>query len=42
MLDGVFGVVDGGRWACEDYTEVGIQNDYYEGYTCSVEVTNLY
>lgn len=40
-LNNVFGVVDGGRMPCADYTDVDMQNAYYEGYTTNVEVTNL-
>lgn len=42
LLAGVFGVVDGGPWACADYNDVDTQNEYYEGYTCTVEVSNIF
>lgn len=42
LLKGVFAVVDGGRMPCADYEDPDMQNAYYEGYTCSVEVTNLF
>lgn len=42
LLKGVFAVVDGGRMPCADYNDPDLQNAYYEGYTCSVEVTNLF
>lgn len=42
LLRGVFAVVDGGRMPCADYTDPNIQNAYYEGYTCCVEITNLF
>lgn len=35
-------VLDGGRFPCSDYINCDIQNSYYEGYTTSVEVTNLF
>lgn len=42
VLDGIFAVVDGGRIPCAEYTDKDLQNAYYEGYTQSVEVTNLF
>ena len=42
LLKGVFAVTDGGRMPCADYTEPNLQNAYYEGFTQSVEVTNLF
>jgi len=41
LLEGVFGITDGGRMPCADYTEPNLQNAYLEGFTQSVEVTNL-
>lgn len=34
-------MVDGARIRCEDYKDIDIQNEYYEGYNFRVEVTNL-
>lgn len=42
LLDGVFAITDGCRIPCADYITPDIQNAYYEGYTQSVEVTNLF
>lgn len=41
LLKGVFAVVDGGQFPCPDNVNDEIQNAYYEGYTCSAEVTDL-
>lgn len=41
LLRGVFGVIDGGRFPCADYVDNDVQNAFYEGYTCTVNVTNL-
>lgn len=41
-LKGIFGVVDGGRMLCADFIDSNIQNAYYTGYTCEVELTNLF
>ena len=40
-LKGIFAVMDGARIPCADYIDADIQNGYYEGFTCSVQVTNL-
>lgn len=37
----IFAVMDGGRLTCVDFTDVDVQNRYYEGYTGNEEVTNL-
>lgn len=42
LLEGLFGVMDGGRMPCADYIDVDTQNAYYEGYSQNVEVTNLF
>lgn len=42
LLPDVFGVVDGGRMLCADYSDADLQNAYYEGYTGNVEVTNIF
>lgn len=42
LLQKIFGVLDGGRLPCADYTDSDVQNAFYEGYTTSVEVTNLF
>lgn len=41
ILSNIFGVLEGGRLPCADYVNADVQNAYYEGYTTSVEVTNL-
>lgn len=41
LLNGVFGVVDGGRLLCADYEDIDIKNDFYEDYTSRVEITNV-
>lgn len=40
-LDGVLGVVDGGRLPCGDYEDPDVQSEYFEGYIASVDVTNI-
>lgn len=40
-MRGVFAVVDCGCLFCAAYKNPDLQNDYYKGYTCSVEITNL-
>ena len=42
LLQGVFGVMDGGRIMCSYYKDEAPQNGYYEGFTQNVEVTNLF
>ena len=42
LLSNIFAVVDGGRLPYADYVDTDIQNAYYEGYTMSVQVTNLF
>ena len=42
LLKGIFAVTDGGRMPCADYTDVDIQNAYFDGITQGVEVTNLF
>lgn len=42
LLPDVFGVMDGGRFPCADYSNKDVQNAYYEGYTGNVEVTNIF
>lgn len=42
ILRGVFVVVGGGRIPCAYYINLELQNAYSEGYTGSVEVTNLF
>eukprot|EP00172_Hildenbrandia_rubra_P003983 Plantae.Rhodophyta-Hildenbrandia_rubra.ctg7260.p1 GENE.Plantae.Rhodophyta-Hildenbrandia_rubra.ctg7260~~Plantae.Rhodophyta-Hildenbrandia_rubra.ctg7260.p1 ORF type:complete len:412 (+),score=29.57 Plantae.Rhodophyta-Hildenbrandia_rubra.ctg7260:277-1512(+) len=42
VLKGVLAVTGGGRMPCADYTDTGLQSAYYEGYTTSAEVTNLF
>lgn len=37
----VFAVVDGERLPCEAHKDPDLQNAYYEGYTSTVEITNL-
>lgn len=39
-LKWIFGVTDGGRFKCADYTDVNTQNEFVEGYTQQVEATN--
>lgn len=41
LFKGFFAVVDGGQFPCADYVNDDVQNAYYEGHTCSVEITNL-
>ena len=42
LLKGVFGVTDGGRMPCAVFSDPNMQNAYFEGFTQSVEVTNLF
>ena len=42
LLQGVFGITDGGRMPCADYTDLDLQNAHFEGFTQNVEVTNLF
>lgn len=42
FLKGVFAVTNGGRMLCADYTNIDIQNAYFEGFTRNMEVTNLF
>ena len=42
VLKGIFGIMDGARMPCADYTNKNIQNACYEGCACSEEVTNLF
>ena len=42
LLQGVFDITDGGRMLCAYYTDIYLQNDYFEGFTHNVEVTNLF
>ena len=42
LLEGVFAVTDGARMPCADYTNVDLQNAYFEGYTQEVQLTNLF
>ena len=42
LMAGIFAVVDGARTPCADFTDADLQNAYWEGYTQSVEVTNLF
>jgi len=42
LLKGVFGITDGGRMPCAEYTGVDLQNAYYEGYTQSAGGKNLF
>ena len=41
LLRGFFAVTDGARMPCAEFTDPGMQNAYYEGYTQSVEVTKF-
>lgn len=34
--------MDGGRIPCADFTDLLMQNAYYDGYTGNLEVTNLF
>ena len=40
LLSGIFAVMDGGRVLCSCNGDLNIQNDYWEGFTQSYEVTN--
>ena len=42
LLQGLFAITDIGRMPCADYTDVDLQNAYFEGFTQNVEVTNLF
>ena len=42
LLTVVFAITDGARRPCAEYTDVDLQNAYFEGYTQCVEVTNLF
>lgn len=42
LFDGLFGVVDGRRWVCADFTDVDTQNTYYQGFTSKDKETNLF
>jgi len=40
-LKGIFGITDGGGTPCADYTDLNLQNAYFEGFSQGVEMTNL-
>ncbi|KAI0565152.1 DDE superfamily endonuclease [Gracilaria domingensis] len=40
-LPGVFALIEGGTLSCAEYVDPNIQNAYYDGYTCRVDITNL-
>ena len=42
LLNGVFAVMDGGRMLCSRNGDPNIQNAYWEGFSQSREVTNLF
>lgn len=42
LLKAMFGVTDGRRMPCATFTEVNLQNNYFETFTKGVEVTNLF
>jgi len=42
LLQGTFGISDGGRMPCAIYTNPDLQNAYFEGFTQAVEVSNLF
>lgn len=42
LLRGFFGLTDGWRMRCIKYTYKVLQNAYWEGYTQSDEITNLF
>ncbi len=42
LLTGVFAITDGARMPCAEYTDIDLQNAYFEGYTQCAEVTNLF
>ena len=42
MLRAIFAVVDGGQIPWANNRNLYMKNKYYEGYTRSVEVTNLF
>lgn len=41
LLFGIFGVTEGGRFPCANYNTIDIQIAYFDGYTCTVDVTNF-
>ena len=41
FLRGVFAITDGGRMPCAEYTDLDLQNAYFEGFTQNVEVTKF-
>lgn len=41
LLKGVFSVMDGAHFRNADYTNLDIQNGFYDGYSSDVEITNL-
>lgn len=42
LLKGVLDVFEGARMPWARYTDLEIQNEFYEGYNCSVDVNNLF
>lgn len=42
LLRGVFVVLDGGRIPCASYSDHDLQNAYWEEFTQSIEVTNMF
>lgn len=42
LLKNIFGVVDGARMFCTDYTDAIPQNSFHEGYKCNAKVTKIF